>query len=364
MSLTKILIVEDEMIIAEDMADALTQLGYEVTAIVPSGHDAIEKAATTNPDIVLMDINLQGEIDGVDAASQIRSSQQIPVVFLTAYADQNTIERAKATEPYGYLLKPFQDRELKTTIEIAIQRHKAETSIREMLAQESHINQLKSQFLSMISHDFRMPLTTIQSTVELLEYKGNSCSEQQKKQYFNHIYSSIEIITEMLDDILDLSKLELGKINLEPSRLDLNNFCLDIIEYLAVSHRIKHELKFIPNGLNRPVFLDEKLLRQCLLNLLANACKYSPPNTTIEFHVNCQDDRVIFSIKDQGVGIPADEQKNLFQSFHRASNVQHIPGTGLGLMIVKKCVELHRGEINLESTLGVGTTFNITLPIS
>jgi CheY-like chemotaxis protein len=272
MSPTRILIVEDEMIIAEDMADVLTQLGYEVTAIVPSGYDAIEQAATTHPDIVLMDINLQGEIDGVDAATQIRSTQQIPVVFLTAYADQNTIERAKATEPYGYLLKPFQDRELKITIEIAIQRHKAATSIREMLAQESHINQLKSQFLSMIYHDLRMHLTRIQSTVELLEYKGNNCSKKQ--EYFTNIYSSIERLTEMLDDILDLSKLELGKINFQPSLIDLKSVRLDIVEYLAFSDRLKHEFKFIHNDLNRPVFLDEKLLRQCLLNLLANACKF------------------------------------------------------------------------------------------
>lgn len=363
MSRTKILIVEDEMIIAEDMADALTQLGYEVTAIVPSGQDAIKKAATTHPDLVLMDINLQGEIDGVDAANEIRSRHQIPVVFLTAYADHHTIERAKATEPYGYLLKPFQDRELKTTIEIAIQRHQAELKIRELLEKETYINQLKSHFLSMISHDFRGILAAIQSTVELLEYKGNSYSEQQRKKYFDHIYSSVEQITEILDDILDLSKLELGQIKFEPSLIDLKKFCLDIVEYFTVSDRHQHEFKFIHNNLNSPVFLDEKLLRQCLLNLLANACKYSPANTTIEFHVNCQDDRVSFSIKDQGLGIPEDEQKNLFQSFHRASNVQHIPGTGLGLMIVKKCVELHRGEINLSSTMGVGTTFNITLPL-
>ena len=126
MSPIKILIVEDEMIIAEDMADALSNLGYEVTAIVASGDEAIEKAATNYPAIVIMDINLQGDIDGVEAAQKIRNSQNIPVVFLTAYADQTTLERAKATEPFAYLLKPFQERELKTTIEIAIERDRAE----------------------------------------------------------------------------------------------------------------------------------------------------------------------------------------------------------------------------------------------
>lgn len=364
MSPTKILIVEDEMIIAEDMADALTNLGYEVTAIVPSGQDAIEKAATTHPDIVLMDINLQGEIDGVDAAQQIRSNQQIPVVFLTAYADQHTIERAKATEPFGYLLKPFQDRELKTTIEIAIQRHQAENSIRDLLKKESDLNQLKSQFLSMISHDFRLPLTTIQSTVELLEYKGNECSEEQKKQYFEYIYSGISKVTEMLDDVLELSKLELGNIEFEPSLMDVNRVCLDVLEELKISDRHQHEFKFIHGDRNIPVVLDEKLLRQCLLNLLSNACKYSPQNSLISLHLDCQDDRVLFSVKDRGLGIPPEEQNNLFQSFHRASNVRDIPGTGLGLMIVKKCVELHGGNITVESQIDVGTTFNITLPLN
>ena len=363
MSPIKILIVEDEMIIAEDMADALSNLGYEVTGIVASGDEAIEKAATNYPDIVIMDINLQGDIDGVEAAQKIRNSQNIPVVFLTAYADQTTLERAKATEPFAYLLKPFQERELKTTIEIAIERDKAEKKIRELLNRESNINQLKNKFLSMISHDFRVPLTTIQSTAELLEYKGNDCPEEKRKQYFEYIYSSIAKITEMLNDILELSKLELGKIEFEPLRMDLTVACLDVLEEVNVSDRYQHELNFVNNGENTPVLLDEKLLRQCLLNLLLNACKYSDKHTCIDFLLNRYDDRVVFTIADRGIGIPVEDRKNLFQSFQRASNVKHIPGTGLGLIIVKKCVDLHEGEINVESELGVGTTFTITLPL-
>lgn len=363
MSPIKILIVEDEMIIAEDMADALVNLGYEITGIVGAGNQAIEQAATTHPDIVLMDINLQGEIDGVDAAERIRINQQIPVVFLTAYADQQTIERAKATEPFAYLLKPFQDRELKTTIEIAIQRHKAETAIREMLQQSSELNRLKSQFLSMISHDFRLPLTTIQSTAELLEHKGNSCSEAQKNKYFEYIYSSIDKLTKMLDNILDLSKLELGQVEFEPSRMDLERVCVDVLEQVQIGDRDQHEFEFVIQCSKDPVILDEQLLRQCLLNLLDNACKYSPKNTKIEFSVHRQDRQVLFSIKDRGIGIPESERKNLFQSFQRASNVKHIPGTGLGLMIVKKCVDLHQGEITVESQLEAGTTFKIILPL-
>jgi signal transduction histidine kinase len=363
MSPIKILIVEDEMIIAEDMADALMNLGYEITGVVGSGNKAIEQAATTHPDIVLMDINLQGELDGVEAADEIRVNQEIPVIFLTAYADQQTIERAKATEPFAYLLKPFQDRELKTTIEIAIQRHQAERAIRELLQKESNLNQLKSQFLSMISHDLRLPLTTIQSTAELLEHKGTNCSEAQKIKYFEYIYSSIDQLTKMLDNILDLSKLELGKVEFEPLRMDLKRVCIDVLEQVQISDRHQHEFEFVIQGSNDPVILDEQLLRQCLLNLLSNACKYSPKNTKIEFSVHRQEHQVLFSIKDRGFGIPEPDKKNLFQSFQRASNVKHIPGTGLGLMIVKKCVDLHQGEITVDSELDAGTTFKIALPL-
>ena len=117
---THILVIEDESIIALDIADGLRRLGYRVVAVVPSGEQAIQKAAETHPDLVLMDIKLKGDMDGVQAAEHIRAELDIPVIFLTAFADEATLQRAKITQPFGYLLKPFEDRELHSAIEIAL----------------------------------------------------------------------------------------------------------------------------------------------------------------------------------------------------------------------------------------------------
>ena len=156
MSLIKILVVEDEAIIAEDIASKLKKMGYEVVDIVASGEDAIASAIKTKPHLILMDIMLQGDMDGIEAAQKIRTRLNIPVVYLTAYADTDTLKRAKATKPFGYLLKPFRAKELHTTIEISLSRHELEQEIQpQTLAQiQSSItetkktDQLTSEYLS------------------------------------------------------------------------------------------------------------------------------------------------------------------------------------------------------------------------
>lgn len=129
----KVLVVEDEVIVAQDIAGRLKKMGYVVTATVASGEEAIEKATENLPDIVLMDIVLKGEMDGIAAAQQIQSKINVPTVFLTAYADEKTLERAKITNPFGYIIKPFQQQDLRVAIEIALQRHEIETKMQEAL---------------------------------------------------------------------------------------------------------------------------------------------------------------------------------------------------------------------------------------
>lgn len=161
MSTARVLIVEDESIIALDIQTSLQAAGYQVVSIAATAEEAIQDTAHLQPDLVLMDIRLDGEMDGVETAKQIWQTWQIPVVFLTAHADENTLTRAKATQPFGYILKPFDDRELITTIEIALSRHKAEAAIQAALEKEREMNELKSRFVSVVSHEFRNPLNTI-----------------------------------------------------------------------------------------------------------------------------------------------------------------------------------------------------------
>lgn len=366
----KIMVVEDERITARDIKKSLETLDYTVAAVVSTGEDAIEKAALEQPDLVLMDIVLKGEIDGIEAANKIRDRYNIPVIFLTAYSDDSTLERAGSSEPFGYLLKPFEDRELHTSIQIAMRRHRAEAKMHENLEraenlkkQAENLAELKSRYISITSHEFRTPMTTIQSSAELLQHYSYKWSDEKKLVHYERIKSAVKNMTNLLDDVLTIGKAESGKLHFNPQPMELLQFCTELVEEQEISRSAQPHINFIIQG-NFPKLqrFDEKLLWHILTNLLSNAIKYSPQGDDVNFKLTGEESQVVFQIQDRGIGIPPAALEKLFESFERASNVGNIPGTGLGLAIVKKCVDLHGGHISVESTVGVGTTFTVTLP--
>jgi signal transduction histidine kinase len=216
----------------------------------------------------------------------------------------------------------------------------------------------------MASHEFRTPLTTIFSSAELLQHYSQTWSEDKKLKHYNRIEAAVKRMTELLDDVLLYSKAESGKLEFNPKPLVLKDFCSDLVEEIQLGIGENHKITFIYSGPCNNACMDEKLLLHILTNLLTNAIKYSPQDTTILFSCYCEKREVIFEIKDEGIGIPPEDQKRLFESFHRAKNVGTIPGTGLGLAIVQKSVELHGGRITCTSEVGVGTTFRVTLPLN
>jgi signal transduction histidine kinase len=372
MTAAHILIVEDESIIALDIQSSLTHAGYEVVAIATCAAEALENVAQFQPDLVLMDIRLRGEMDGVETAEKIRQNFHLPVVYLTAHADENTLNRAKITEPFGYILKPFEDRDLITTIEIALSRHKAEAAIQVSLDKEREIHELKSRFVSVVSHEFRNPLNAILFSTELLERYGDQLTVDKKSTYLQRIQLSVRRMNQLLNEVLLVGETEAGKLQYKPKPIDLVQFCKNLIEEIKLSQakNCTIELKYKDISTHSPKdsiqhpCLDEKLLQHILTNLLSNAVKYSPQGESILIDLICNQENVIFHIQDQGIGIPASDQAQLFNSFHRASNVHGIPGTGLGLSIVKQCVDLHGGKIEVASEVGKGTTFIVTLPLN
>jgi PAS domain S-box-containing protein len=244
-------------------------------------------------------------------------------------------------------------------------RKQAEEELRKTLEKEKELNELKSRFVSMTSHEFRTPLTTILSSSELLEFNRHRWTEEKQLTHLHRIQNAVHHLTQLLNDVLTLSKAEAGKVEFKPSPIELVPFCRELVEELQPSGVPTHEISFTHEGNDATVtVLDKRLLWHILGNLLSNAIKYSPEGSTVEFSLTQRRDRVVFKIKDYGIGIPAEDQPRLFESFHRAENVGTIQGTGLGLAIVKQCVDLHGGEMTVESVVGKGTTFVVSLPLS
>ena len=251
------------------------------------------------------------------------------------------------------------------------QRKIAESEINKSLAKEKELNELKSRFISIASHEFRTPLTTIMSASELLKYYSGRFTHEKSLSYLDRIQSCVYQMNGLLNDVLMLSKSEAGKLNFNPASFDLFNFCAQIIEEMQLSDSNQHTITFINNSAELGdsqgrliVCMDEKLLRHILSNLLSNAIKYSPEGSAVYFSLKIEDELAVFEVQDSGIGIPAEDQIHLFESFHRARNVGKIPGTGLGLAIVKNYVDIHGGTIDVESEVDKGTRFIVKLALS
>ncbi len=246
-------------------------------------------------------------------------------------------------------------------VEDITERKQGEIEMSKALAAEKELNELKSSFVSMVSHEFRNPLNSVSGLVQILELYGNELTPQKRQEVFPRIQGNINRMINLLDDMLMIGKVEEGKLRFKIAFLELEKFCLSLINEIKLSLGTEQEIIFNYQGESASI-LDEKLLRYILTNLLSNAIKYSPAGKAIKFDVVCRSSQVVFQIEDQGIGIPKEEQQRLFESFYRASNVSKIQGTGLGLSIVKHCLDLHGGAINLESEEGIGTKFTLTIP--
>jgi PAS domain S-box-containing protein len=247
------------------------------------------------------------------------------------------------------------------------ERKRAEADVQTALVQQKELNQMKSRFVSMTSHEFRTPLSTILSSTELLRHYSDRIGAEERDELFDSIETGVMRMTEMLDNMLIIGQADAGRLRCSPAALDLDRFCCDMAveaEAAAEPSGVRPELRLDIESGGVPVEMDEKLLRHIVGNLLSNALKYSPNGGAVNFSLRIKDSVAIFVVADQGIGIPAEELPKLFASFHRATNVGNIPGTGLGLAIVIRSVEVHGGRIRVESELGRGARFTVELPVN
>lgn len=229
------------------------------------------------------------------------------------------------------------------------------------LTQEKMLNNLKLRFFSMASHELRTPLSTILLSAESLQLNRDELSEAQKQNNIQRIYLTAKRMSQQITDLLTLTRAEVGKLEFNPELLEVEPFCQQVLEELE--DNIHQRVSLTSHCQNMKAFWDKKLVRSLLTNLLFNAAKYSPNNLSVQMILRCDHQTAIVEICDRGIGIPVAEQAQIQEAFSRGSNVGDVAGTGLGLAVVKTCVELHRGEWAIESEEGQGTTVTVKLPL-
>jgi signal transduction histidine kinase len=239
----------------------------------------------------------------------------------------------------------------------------AKDELSRSLSQERELNELKTRFISLVSHEFRTPLGITMSAVELIRHHGTRLSPEKQTELLEDIHSSTLRMSGLMEQVLILGRVEAGKAAYHPAPLNLEELCGKLTDEELSSTNRRCPVKLTCEGALSDVQADEGLIRHIFGNLLSNAVKYSPEGTAVEFKVHRENGHAVFAVRDEGIGIPEADQSRLFEAFHRASNVGEVPGTGLGLLLVKRCVDLHRGSIRVDSAVGKGTTFLVRLPV-
>ncbi|MFN4233534.1 MAG: ATP-binding protein [Bacteroidia bacterium] len=274
-------------------------------------------------------------------------------------------ERVKQQESIKNLNIELERRVKERTEELAEAINRLAESKQEVmqaLERERELNELKSRFVTTASHEFRTPLGTILSSVSLISKYQNTEDQPKREKHIERIKSAVSNLTEILNDFLSLEKLEEGIIRNNPQPMHLEKFMKDIIDEMRAILKSGQTIKYQHIG-EYEIILDCQLLKNVMLNLISNAIKYSPEDKEIHVKSEYANGSLKIDVVDQGIGIPEEDKPHMFQRFFRANNAGNIQGTGLGLNIVKKYIELMDGEISFDSELGKGTTFTVIIPI-
>jgi two-component system, sensor histidine kinase and response regulator len=375
-SAARILIVEDERIVAMDLADTLRELGYAVAGMATRGEEAIELARQLTPQLILMDVRLAGEIDGIAAAQTIRDERDVPVIYLTAHSDNETLRRATCSDASAYLVKPFKSPELRCVIEIALHKHATDARLRDnerwlAAALEARTAALQAAnheleaFSYSVAHDLRAPLRGIDSFSHLLLERYSQRLDIEGLDiegiaYLNRVRNAASRMSQLIDALLSLAQV--GRRELQPTDLDFSHLARSVASEISAANPNRNVTLRIAPGLRARA--DARLLRTVITNLLENAWKFTARREQALIEVGACEDVALptFYVRDNGAGFnPAHAQK-LFGAFQRLHTEKEFPGTGIGLAIVQRVITRHSGTIWAESQPQQGATFYFTLP--
>ncbi len=335
---------DEKYVLANDAY--LNWLGYPLEEVV--GRSCDELGLWENPsarDSILNDMYTSGSIRHRECRWRNRSGKEFTILLSAETIQLNDTPHM-----------------LSMAIDIT-QRKRAEEELLRTLEREKELSQLKSNFVSMVSHEFRTPLGIIQSSAELLREFHQRMPPTERDDQLESISRNTRRMAGMMEGVLVLSRLEAGKLSFKPAPIDVNLFCRRVVDEILSATNRKCLIELSLNSVPPNAQADEQLLGHIFTNLLSNAVKYSEPGATVSFVVERQQQDAVCVVRDRGIGIAEAEQPQLFKAFHRGGNVGSRPGTGLGLLLVKRCAELHGGKVEVNSKIGDGTTVTVRLPI-
>lgn len=406
----KILVVDDDAILRESVAIYLEDSGYQVTQ-AENGKLALQRLEEDSPDLMLLDLRMP-VLGGFAVLSALENKPEFPVIVISGAGDLDSAIEALRSGGWDYITKPIHDF---TLLEHSIQRALEQARLRRenrhyqenleeevekrsrelrkaqqaLLAANTHLEEkvaertseleyanrellkmakLKDEFLASVSHELRNPLNAILGGTEILEDGYYGPLNEKQSRVIERISQSGEHLLGLINDILDISKTEAGKLTIDRKQISLPNVCevcLNLVKESAVKKNIRLKTSFDPEV--PVIYADQKRLKQILLNLLSNALKFTPQDGTVTLSYTKQkkENRVVISVKDTGIGIAKDMMDKLFKPFVQldSSLARHYEGTGLGLALVKNLTDLHNGSIELKSTPNEGSCFSVILPL-
>ncbi|GAB2583640.1 sensor histidine kinase [Spirosoma areae] len=374
-----------QIVSANQLADQLFGYGVgeletlTIEQVVPTGvssyHEKLRQSFNTTPQVRVMGRNR-------DLHAQRKDGSVFPVeislsyfrleadLYAVAYIIDITLKKEAEQQLLAHrdhIQRLNTDLEQKVAdrthalMETLDQLKQSKDELARALVAEQKLGELKSRFVSMASHEFRTPLTALQTSATLVEKYAGADQQDKRKKHLDRIRTSVKHLNDILEEFLSVGKIEEGRVEAHPTEVDMaqlmSETVADMQSILKLAQTVQTHL-----SCPAPVWLDPSLLRKILVNLLANAVKYSGPGSVVTVRATCAGNQLTLSVQDQGVGIPIDDQEHLFERFFRARNVANIAGTGLGLHIVGRYVELMGGQVSLQSALNQGTTVTLTLP--
>ena len=310
----------------------------------------------------------------VSLSTYIQNNERYVIAFIIDITHRKEIEKNMLAQQYELEKLTDDMRKLNIDLEAKVEQRttilrealqkleKSQIELNEALDKEKELNEIKSRFVSMASHEFRTPLSTVLSSASLVDKYTTTEDQEKRSRHVEKIKNSVKHLNTLLEDFLSMGKLEEGKIGIHFHEFNLEELIQDTIDEMKVSLKNGQLISYDGSDMFL-IMSDKNLLRNILFNLLSNAIKFSGESKTIYLTTAKEDSVLHISIADEGIGISEEDQEHLFSSFFRGKNVVNIQGTGLGLHIVKKYVELLGGDITLESRLGIGTTVTVSIPI-